>query len=145
MQKLAKVAFILCECMQSLEAVDHHDSRPKLLEKPTDRDQHSVEPILDEDATEVLVHHAPVAHGGRVEELEGLAVAEDLVEWFRDSGEIQTWPLDRRVVEDVLLAEDGLAAAGDANDHVDRVGRKPSVQDFVKPLSAAREPIVQLV
>jgi hypothetical protein len=42
-------------------------------------------------------------------------------------------------VEDVLLAENSLAASGDANDEVDRVAEKASVEDLVKALVFARE------
>src|SRR5437016_4252484 len=49
----------------------------------------------------------------------------------------------RRVVERELLAQDRLAAPGDADDEIDGVPEQAAVEDRVEVLIAARQPIGQ--
>src|SRR6266550_1633563 len=139
--------------MECLEAVDHDNARMKLLEQPIDGVEDAteagsglvVEVASGENVAEVFVDDAPVADGGRIEELEGLTVTNDLVEGFRHGGQVERGLLLRRVVECVLLAKDGLAAAGNSDEEVDGIAQQPPTEDLVKPLVAARKSFDQRV
>ena len=85
---------------------------------------------------ETLIEHA-LSDAGEIEELEGLAEADQLVQRLRNRREIYRRPLHRRVGERVLLGENRLAAAWRSRDQVDRVSGQPAAKDRVKPAASA--------
>ena len=85
---------------------------------------------------ETFIEHA-LSDAGDIEELEGLAKADQLVKRLRNRREIYGGPLHRRVGERVLLGENRLAATWRSRDQVDRVSRQPAAKDRVKPAASA--------
>ena len=110
---------ILGEGVKRPEAVDDDDPRFQLLQEAFDRGKHLsraarcgvAKPVFGEQGTEVFVDDPTVADCSGIEELQGLSIADDLVQRLRHGGEVEGGVLQGRVVEGVLLAEDGLAAA----------------------------------
>src|SRR5205085_12650623 len=82
-----------------------------------------------------------LAHRGSIEEVERLAVPQNLVERLGHRGQVERRLVDRGVMEDELLAKDGLAAAGNADHQRDRVLEDPPVKDLVETHVTAREPV----
>src|SRR6476661_9037277 len=93
--------------MQCLEAVDDDHSRAPLLEEDPDPVEDPGKTLLVQDSSEALVEDRR-ADGPSVEEAEGLAVSQDLVERLGDGGEVHRGAFRGGVVERVLLSEDGL-------------------------------------
>src|SRR5579859_1447945 len=82
-----------------------------------------------------------VRDGLRVEEGEVLSESENVVQRFRQRGEVQGRSLGGGISERELLTEDGLTASRHADDQVDRVLKEPSVEDLIEPLVAAWQPV----
>src|SRR4029079_9780539 len=133
----AELALVLGERVKRLHAVDDDDPGPALPEEAVDGPEHPAEPVLDERLAQVVIDDAPVGDGGPVEKIKTLPVPEDLVERLRDGREVERGVFGGGVVKRVLLAEDRLPAAGDADDHVDRVDGQAPAQDLVDPGVAA--------
>ena len=91
---------------------------------------------------EIFIDHSALAHRGGIEEVERLAVPQDLVERLGHRRQVERRPVDCGVVEDELLAQDGFPAAGNADHQRDRVLEKPSVKDLVETRVPAGKPVV---
>src|SRR5829696_650067 len=98
--------------------------------------QHPRQSLGAEQLTHILIEHRPPDRRG-IEEGHRLAVAQDLLQRLRDGCEVDGGPLGAGVVEDVLLGQDRLAAAGWSHHQVDRMGREAAAQDRVQLLVAA--------
>ncbi len=85
---------------------------------------------------ETFVEHA-LSDAGDIEELEGLAKADQLVKRLRNRRQIYGGPLRRSVGECVLLGEDRLPATRRSRDQVDRVFGQSAAEDRVKPVASA--------
>src|SRR6056297_154409 len=110
--------------------------------------QQGPDPLVDARETSLLEHRAEVveedgrADRGRLEEREPLAVAEELLERLGDGGEVDPWSLGRGVVEQILLGQRRLAAAGLPHDHGDAVGQQASAEDPIEAGIAARDAVL---
>src|SRR4029077_18045463 len=81
-QEQPEVAFLLRESVERLEAVDDDDSRVQLFEEAVDHSENLRQPIFAQDIAKVLVYDTAVTNGAGIKEVEGLAVAKDLVKGF---------------------------------------------------------------
>jgi hypothetical protein len=138
-QEPPEVALVVGVGVERLEAVDHKDRRPVLLDQLTDPLQDPPEPLGAQQLPQILVEHPPADHAG-IEEGHGLAVAQDLLQRLRNSRQVDGGSLDAGIVEHVLLRQDRLAAARRPHHQVDPIGWEPAAQDGVQSLGAAAEP-----
>ena len=98
--------------------------------------EYSLQASFFEIFAETFIEDA-LSDAGDIEELEGLAKADQLVKRLRNRREVHGRPLDRRVGERVLLGEDRLAAARRPDDEVDRVSGQSAAKDRVKSAASA--------
>jgi hypothetical protein len=138
-KELPEVSVPAGEGVQRLEAVDDNQAGPPLPQDRGDSLAHAGEPFVGGGPAEVLVEHRPADRGG-VEELQGLAEAEDLLQRLGQGGEVDDRPVRAGVVEGVLLGEDGLARARKSHDHGDPVARQAAAQGLIQSLVPAAEP-----
>ena len=123
---------------QGAEGVDHHGTRSALSDQPVDPLQHRRQAPSVQAAPEILVEDRR-AHRRRVEELQLLAVPDELVEGLGGGGHVDRRLLGRRVREHVLLDHHGLARARQADDEVHGVRRKTAAQNRVEARAPAAE------
>ena len=109
-----------------------------LLDQRVDAFEHRGEAVLVDGVAEVVVEHRPPDLRG-VEEVERLAVAQQLVEGLRHRREIQPRPLGCGVGEQALLGQDRLAGTGRAHHERDRVQHEPAAEHLVEPVVSGGE------
>ncbi len=88
--------------------------------------------------TEVVVEDGP-AELGDVEELQRLAVTQQLVERLRHRRQVQAGSLRCGVGEQALLGEDRLAGPGSPDHQRDRIQDEPAAEHLVETEVAGRE------
>ena len=95
------------------------------------RGQRAGQAIFVQGPAEIVIDH-PCAEGGGVEEVEGLAVAQELLQRFGDRGQVDREPFGGGVAEQILLGQDGLAGARLAADQDDAVPGQTTAEDGVQ-------------
>jgi hypothetical protein len=108
-----------------------------LFEEFSDARQCTSQPVFVQRPAEIFIDHTCAECGG-VEEVEGLAVAQDLLERFGHGGQIDRGPVAGGVVEHILLGEDRLARARIAANQHDSVQGQTAAEDGVQSVGAAR-------
>ena len=134
-KKPAEVRLVRGKCAEGFEAVDDDNSRSMLLGHAIDRCQDRFQAAVAQGRPKVFVED-PRTNCFRVEEGHRLPVADDLVERLRDGREIERRTFCCGVMKDVLLAQDGLATPGRADDEIDGVRRQATAEHLVDARAA---------
>ena len=128
LRKAPSSAFVGAE---RFEAVDHHQPGTPLLHEFADPSEHAGQAVLVEDVTEILVEH-PVAQCRVVEVVQGLAEAQQLVQWLGNGGQVQRGLCGGGVVEHVLLGQHRLPRSGAPADQGDDVERQAATENGIQ-------------
>ena len=139
-QELAESRVTVGQHAQGLEAVDDYQPGAPVLEHGGDMIAHPGEPVAAGHLAQVLIEHRLADRGG-IEEVQGLAEADDLLQRLGQGEEIHRGPVRAGVVKGVLLGDDRLAGARQAHDDADPVAWKAAAQDVIERLVSAAQAV----